>query len=284
MHILHDHQLQINLLADLGQRPPLFEGATVDFWRDPHIAQQMLTFHLNPDVEAASRRPADIARIVHWLYDRLSLAPGSALLDLGCGPGLYCWRLAEKGLRVTGVDFSENSIRYAREHDPHTTYIYQDYLTLDAANQFDAVTLIYGDYCVLNDSQRARLLGIVRRALKPGGWFAFDVSTEVHHAAQGEQATWEAAPAGGFWRPGPHLVLTQTFLYSDADTALDQYAVIEPSGLCTVYRNWFRYFSPATITAELEAGGFTVDGLYSDLTGTPLTADSVWLGVIARRD
>ena len=38
-----------------------------------------------------------------------------AIADFGCGPGLYAQRLARAGLNVTGIDFSANSLQYARE-------------------------------------------------------------------------------------------------------------------------------------------------------------------------
>ncbi|MFN8598182.1 MAG: class I SAM-dependent methyltransferase [Anaerolineae bacterium] len=63
----------------------------------------------NPNVAAASHRGA-IDRSVRWLIRTLALQPGEAVLDLGCGPGLYASRLATAGLRVTGVDYSRRSI------------------------------------------------------------------------------------------------------------------------------------------------------------------------------
>ena len=44
----------------------------------------------------------------------LKLKEGKRVIDFGCGPGLYATRLAQKGAFVTGIDFSENSINYAR--------------------------------------------------------------------------------------------------------------------------------------------------------------------------
>ncbi len=44
----------------------------------------------------------------------LGLGPGSRVLDLGCGPGLYAVRLARRGVRVLGVDASARSLAHAR--------------------------------------------------------------------------------------------------------------------------------------------------------------------------
>ncbi|MBN1657644.1 MAG: methyltransferase domain-containing protein [Anaerolineae bacterium] len=277
--------LALACLAGLQSAPAPFTPGEPLFWDDPHISEQMLAIHLDPNIEAASRRPETIERTVAWLVEALGLEPGNAVLDLGCGPGLYATRLAQRWLCVTGVDYSRRSIEYAanyaREHDLEITYRYQDYLTLDAAQQYDAALLIYGDYCVLAPENRRRLLGNVRRALRPGSVFAFDVSTRAHRARYGLRRDWYVAD-GGFWKPGWHLVLERGFDYPDQSIYLDQYVVVEVDGTLSVYRNWFQDYTPASITAELEANGFLVEGVWGDLAGTPYADGTEWIGVIAR--
>ena len=43
---------------------------------------------------------------------------GWRVLDAGCGTGAMSWELARRGARVTAVDLSPESIRYARENAP----------------------------------------------------------------------------------------------------------------------------------------------------------------------
>ena len=255
--------LDVARLEALNAPPPLFAPGEPLFWDDPHISEQMLAYHLNPDTEAASRPPAEIAQTVAWLVGALGLESGDAVLDLGCGPGLYAVHLAEHGLRVTGVDYSRRSIAYARQQADARglpiTYRYQDYRTLDDPPQYDAALLIYGDFCVLSDPNREAVLKAVYRALKPGGLFAFDVTTRALRARYGVKPNWYATPSG-FWKPGPHLVLERGFDYPDADCYLDQFVVIEPDGHVSVYRNWFHDYTPETIAPVVEAQGFAVRG------------------------
>lgn len=283
------HTLAIDFAAlhRLSQPPPLNEPGEPVFWNDPHISQHLLAAHLNPDFEAASRHPDTIDATVDWLLAQLDLDPGAAWLDLGCGPGLYTSRLAARGLRVTGMDFSERSLAYAREyaaaHDLDVAYRFQNYLTLDDAPQYDVVSLIYGDFCPLLPAERATLLARVHRALKPGGRFVLDVSTPTHHARHGLKAGWSAVAEAGFWRPGPHLVLERGFTYPD-DIYLDQFIVLAPDAPQAIYRFWFQDYTPERITAELAAHGFAVRATWGDLTGAPYVPDdSEWLGVVAER-
>jgi SAM-dependent methyltransferase len=284
--IVNGDRLDLARLQQLQQRPEPFTPGEPLFWDDPHISKGMLASHLNPNADGASRRPETIDRSVAWLVETLGLGEGDAVIDLGCGPGLYASRLAERGLRVTGVDYSRRSIayatQYAGEQGLDIAYRYQDYLTLDDEGQYDAALLIYGDYCPLAPAQRSQLLANVRRALRAGGRFVLDVTTRVCRKRHGLQCGWYAVDTG-FWKQGPHLVLEQGFDYPEQAIYLDQYVVVEADGTLSVYRNWFQDYTRETITAELEVGGFAVQGIWNDLTGTPYAEGGEWIGVVAQK-
>ena len=285
--LLVDGTLQLGAVQALLRPPPLFAPGEPRFWTHPHIARQMLLAHLDPSTDAASRRTATIDAEVAWLVARLGLGAGDRVLDLGCGPGLYCQRLAQRGLAVTGLDSSASSLAYARsaaqEHGLRIDYRQQDYLTLEGAAAFAAALLIYYDLGVLPDAQRDIVLGRIRRVLVPGGRFAFDVLTP-RAMAQAPTGTRWSVEAGGFWRAEPHLLLEAGHVYAEEQVTLRQVAVVEADGTTSVYRLWMRYYTPAGISAVLERQGFAVEELRGDLTGSPLTPDSTGLGIIARRE
>src|SRR5512144_287311 len=89
------------LFSDLQQinaRPAPFEICTTsELWTDEYVSAQMLSFHLNPDVDLSSRKMAFIERSVDWLVSHFDITSGVRVIDFGCGPGLYTSRLAERG-------------------------------------------------------------------------------------------------------------------------------------------------------------------------------------------
>ena len=273
----------IPLLLELQQKPAPFTPGEALFWDDPHISAQMLQVHLNPDIDVASRKAETIDRSVQWLIERLELKPGDAILDLGCGPGLYASRFARARFQVTGVDYSHRSIayasNYASENKLNICYRYQNYLELQDEDLYDAAVLIYGDFCPLNPEQRSKLLRNIHRALKPNGKFVLDVTTRAHRKKHGVRNGWHVAESG-FWKPGTHLVLEDGFDYPEQSIWLDQFIVVEADAKVFVYRNWFQDYTPESITVELARGGFSVEGLWGDLTGIPYTPESEWIGLI----
>jgi SAM-dependent methyltransferase len=284
--LIEGQALRLDLLMPYGEKPPLFAPGEPLFWDDPHISQQLLEMHLNPGVEAASRQPEVIERSVRWLVNYLRLKPGDVVLDLGCGPGLYCTRLSEYGLQVTGIDYSRRSIDYAvrtaAEQKLSIEYRYQNYLDWEEDKKYDVILLIYGDFCVLSPEDRRKLLTNVRRALKTGGCFVFDVMTRQFRGLPRPSNSWTIA-ASDFWRATPHLVLEREFDYPEDNVHLDQYIVIDADGRFTVYRNWYQYYSLETITPVLEDRGFTVLAAWSDLAGTPYNIYSEWIGLVAQK-
>ena len=270
------------LVADLGRPSPYQGGA--ELWRDSHIAGQMMGAHLAPDTDAASYKPDTIRAICDSLPARMGLSAGARIVDLGCGPGLYCSRLAQLSFHMSGIDWSENSIRYAETLCVGQSAEFQciSYLEPFAEGKFDGALLISQDYGVLNPFLRQTLLQNVHSALRQGGTFALDVPGMAAFDALRERAapTWEAE-SKGFWRPHPFVLLSATHFYPDIPASCDLYAVMD--GETTVYRIWQTYFTPDSIRSELRKGGFETIEVTSGLIGDRLTDDAAALGVICRK-
>jgi SAM-dependent methyltransferase len=278
-------RLDLSGLARAISRPERFAPHDARFWDDPWIAASMLEAHLDPSVEAASAPPAVIDRRVEHLVGALGLEPGDRLLDLGCGPGLYAQRFARHGIGVTGLDLSLGSIAHARTAAAADglaiEYRVADYTRDTFGGPYDAAVLVYLDFGVLDDAGRDAVLDRVRSALRPGGRFALDVHGRAR-PRPGDATVTVGLADGGFWRPGPHLVITTAYRYGQ-DVDLEQHAVVEPQGTVTVYRVWDRAYGLGDLRRLLGRHGLVLEAAWSDLDGTPWRRDSPVLAVVARR-
>lgn len=274
------------LLYDFTQRPqPFCKYTTKELWTRPHLARQMLTYHLDQSTELASRQSASIEQVVDWIDLQLQLS-GKRLCDLGCGPGLYAQRFAERGAKVTGVDFSSHSLAYgkcqAEETNQRILYINADYLSDTLPRRFDIVTLIYCDYCALSPSQRAVLLRRIVHMLAPGGHIVFDVAGIAALEQKQELSCFEPRLMNGFWAEGDYVGLQRSFIYPEQHLALDRYLILEPDESWEIF-NWLQYFTASSLAAELQQAGFEPEQMLGSLSGEKLGSASEVIGVIARK-
>ncbi|NSW53050.1 MAG: class I SAM-dependent methyltransferase [Anaerolineae bacterium] len=258
-----------------------------DFWNNEYISKQMLQAHLDPNTDAASRKPETIRRSVDWIIDQAKLRPEHNLLDLGCGPGLYCTEFARRGYkRITGIDFSRRSIEYAREQAANNNlpieYIHQNYLDMEYDNQFDVAMMIYCDFGVFSDVERDKVLKKVHRALKPGGLFIFDVCTQHNAEFVREFKDWTIYPERGFFSAGPHMELQNNVHYPEHNLVLDQYVILDQYGNTTIYNLWERYYSVKGLVDLLRPYGFQGVKLAGDLTGKEYTETSPFIAAIVK--
>lgn len=127
--------------------------------------------------EAAERfmasRNQDIGVVIVREWSR-TLAPGSSVLDLGCGHGVpVSQALIDKGFAVFGVDASAKMIAAFRARFPNT---HTECAAVEESDffsrQFDGVVSV-GLMFLLPLDVQTRVIGKVARALNPGGKFLF---------------------------------------------------------------------------------------------------------------
>ncbi len=272
-------------LERINSRPRPFGSCTTrELWTDEHTSKRMLDYHLDPGIDAASRKHAFIDLSTDWIVSRFGLAPGSRVADFGCGPGLYAVRLARRGLKVTGIDFSERSIRYAMaqagKEGLDIYYRLEDYLGFDTPERFDLIIMIMCDFCVLDPAQRGAMLGKFRSLLRPGGHILFDVYSPAGFKARRETATYGAGLLEGFWSPEKYYGFLNVLKYEEEQVVLDKYTIVEAGRTRTIY-NWLQYYSPGSIGALLSDNGFRVTDLYGDVAGKKFDPDESEFAVVA---
>jgi SAM-dependent methyltransferase len=270
--------------APAGRPEPFSAYTTPDFWNDEHISARMLALHLDPLAVPASRPHEFIERSVEWLVPRLGLGPGSRLLDLGCGPGLYANRIAARGIEVVGVDASVRSLEHARAvaeaASLPATFRRADYLTDDLGGPYDAAILIYEDYCALSPAQRTTLLGTVAASVRPGGRFVFDVTATARFGSFQDAVVTATNFMDGFWAPAPYECTEETWTYPDLHLVLHRYTVVE-NHRTREFWNWMQCLGPGQVEGELAASGWRLSELFGDVAGAPYRAGTDTFAVLA---
>ena len=274
-------------LKEINSRPAPFQFYTADdLWTDEHTSKQMFEYHLNESIDVSSRNKSFIERSVGWIVTQFGVDNKSEIADFGCGPGLYATKLAEQGAKVTGVDFSENSLRHAKqvakEEGLDIDYIHANYLDFETSKKFDLITMIMCDFCALSPEQRKLMLTKFYSLLKPGGSVLLDVYSLNSFNQKVESATYELNQLNSFWSPEDYYCFVNTFKYEEEKVILDKYTIIEESRTRTVY-NWLQHFSKESLQDEFEENGFKVEGFYSDVAGSAFGPETSEIAVVAKK-
>jgi SAM-dependent methyltransferase len=113
------------------------------------------------------RKPFDRALLETFAAE---VGDGRLVLDLGCGAAGHVGRfVADRGPRVTGVDFSAASIDLARRLNPAMAFVVADIRALPLPDA--SVAGITAFYCLIygTDDDVVAALAEARRVLQPGG-------------------------------------------------------------------------------------------------------------------
>ncbi len=274
-----------NTLKKINERPKPFEFYTAsELWTNEHTAQQMLQYHLNGDIEASSRKSDFIEKSCHWIADRFSIE-GKKVADFGCGPGLNSTPLAQKGAFVTGIDFSENSIRHARtvatEKGLSINYVVSDYLEFETVEKFDLIIMVMWDFCALSPAQRKILLGKFKAMLKPEGSILIDVFSLNAFDKKEESATYEKNQLFGFWSPNDYYAFVNTFKYEDEKVMLDKYTIIENGKENRVVFNWLQHFNPESLRKEFLDSGLDICEMFENVAGSEFDSSNDEFAIVA---
>jgi SAM-dependent methyltransferase len=188
-----------------------------------------------------------------------------SLLDLGCGTGVFALLLADRGVRVIGVDPAGASLDVARAKPgaERVTWIHGDASAVPADVTVDAVTMTANVAQVfLTDEDWAATLAAVHAALRPGGWLIFESRDPARRAWEDwtEAATRSTTDIPGVGRVSDWVQVTEV-VDGGRLVTFESPNVFEADGTVIVSRSTLRFRSRDELGASLRAAGFVVDAV-----------------------
>jgi len=275
-------------LEKINFPPEPFQYYTAkELWTDAYTSTRMLECHLNESIDVSSRNKKFIDRSAEWIARQFGVNKETHIADFGCGPGLYTTQLAEKGAKITGIDFSKGSIDYARkmakEKNLEIDYNHQNYLDYQTDKKFDLIMMIMCDFCALGPEQRKALLSKFHKLLKDGGSILLDVYTLRAFNERTEQSLYEVNLLDGFWAAEKYYGYLNTFKYENEKVILDKYTIIEQNRVRTIY-NWLQYYSKESLAEEFAQNNFRITKFYANVAGADFDEDSREMAIIAKKN
>lgn len=247
------------ILERAAQPQPWAEGDNIP-WNEPGFSKRMLVEHLSQVHDAASRRVAIIDRHVAWIHGSLLGGRPSTILDLGCGPGLYTERFAERGHRCLGIDFSpasiEHAVKQAEESSLQCRYVLGDIRETDYGTDHSLAMLVFGELNVFRPAHARTILERIHAALADGGRVLLEVSTEEAIREFGTQPREWSAKERGIFSAGPHLRFNESFWDADTKTATRRYFILHHDGRLDRFAQTMQAYSRDELAALLASCGF----------------------------
>ncbi len=262
----------IFLLCSSGEKMKneleLFKRSKGFLWTDKHIANNMLSAHLDQSNDVASRNGETIDKTVDWI--NREIRQNSKIIDLGCGPGLYAQRLSSLGHFVTGIDISKNSIKYAKKTAKNKNlpikYSVGNYLKKGVMETTDVALCIYCDFGALIPEEQDIFLKNVHDSLDSEGILFFDVFTEKFSNTKQEERNWYITTTEDFWNKKPHYILSESVHFKDNNCWGSRTIIIDKkSGKENEFITWDQYYTESEITEKLSNNGFKVEKIEKTL-------------------
>jgi SAM-dependent methyltransferase len=228
---------------------------------------------------AAMATPEGTAQEVAGVLALLEPRPGARILDLGCGQGRHALVLARLGYRVTGLDRSTTLLSRAREEARgvagEVAWVLGDMRCLPFGQGFDACLSLFTSFGYLDDEdENEEVLHQVHGALRPGGQLFLDMTNRDYRLQHLPPTSWR--------RHGAAIILEEARFDPATSRCTTTFTWLE-GGQAESITHSVRHYTAPEVMAMLRRAGLAPVALYGDMDGSPLTAGSKRLIVVARK-
>lgn len=206
--------------------------------------------------------------------------PGTQILDLCCGPGIYLVPLAEAGYAVTGVDLSPGMVEQARQRrnaaDVAAEIIEDDMLTYVRPDAYDVIVNMFSSFGYFeDDADNLQVLHNIHRSLRPGGEFLIEVFGKEFLASH-DLGRPQVIDLDG------ESVFVRNTVHHDWSRLRTEWTGISAEGVRTAHID-SQLYSASELRVLLEGAGFIHVEIFGGFDGRPYDLDSKTLLARAHR-
>jgi SAM-dependent methyltransferase len=241
----------------------------------PHWSEAVFTEHFFALVRPGGPRIA--ATEVALLQDALAVGSGSTVIDVGCGDGWHAQLLAERGMRVVGLDNSETMIKRATElaeqNGVRVRWVLGDVRQRPIDETFDGVLCVGTSFGYDDDATNRKMLAAIRDLVRVGGRLALHVVNRDYIVPR--------LPARSWWQGDHCLVLDEVDMQDWSSRVRVRRTIVFENGGQFEHMLSIRVYALHELVVLVEEQGFRV----IEVSGSPhtrgrfygATSPDIWL-------
>lgn len=208
------------------------------------------------------------------------------ICDLGCGTGIMTEKFAKAGYEMLGVDSSVDMLTQAyqrkEKNNSSVVYLHQDMCNLELDEPVDAfISVCDSINYLLQEEEMHALFSGVKRYLKPGGYFIFDLKTVYCYRNVIGNQTWveQDDKVSYIW---------ENYFYEDQDINEYMLTIFKRQQSGELYErfeetHYQRAYSVDILSQLLEEAGLELIQSFDEDMKSPVNANSERIYIIARK-
>lgn len=212
-------------------------------------------------------------------YKRCARRAGGRVLEMCCGTGRLTIPLAQAGIRITGLDFTRSMLKRARKKAQDAgidiKFVQGDMRSASLRKKFNLIFIPFNS--LLNTYTASDILKVlknVRRHLKRGGFFAFDIFNPDIHFLVRNKGRVQRSKYRFRLENGQAVAIDERCLY-DSATQVNRVTWTIRVGARSFKQGLdMRCIFPLEMDALLHCAGFRAVKKYGDFRGSPFTSKS----------